>query len=222
MDNKFKVGDIVTCVDSVGCAGISKGRDYTIVATYEGYVSVLDYWGQESSYSTFRFELKEDTKPVSNHKFKVGDKVRQSDKSTYMFGTDTPGTKGVIGTITRIPDKDSAVYTVDFGYVGYDVSDWTMTEEELELVQSVESVPVPQSGKIKSDGGSSTYYQFPDGAKELNDLIEHKDMSFARGNMFKALYRLGEKEGIDVGYDLNKMQLFLDRLKEMHKKGKRL
>ncbi len=144
MTNKFKVGDIVTCVDSVGCAGISKGRDYTVLATYDGYVNVLDYWGQESSYSTFRFKLKEETTTVSTN------------------------------------------------------------------------------GKIKSDGGSSAYYQFPDGAKELNDLIEHKDMSFARGNMFKALYRLGEKEGIDVGYDLNKMQLFLDRLKEMHKKGKRL
>ena len=81
---------------------------------------------------------------------------------------------------------------------------------------------VHKTGKVKSDGGSSTYYFLPKGATELNDLIEHKGMSFARGNLFKALYRLGEKEGTDVGYDLNKFQLFLDRLKEMHRKGQRL
>ena len=177
---------------------------------------------------------------MTNHKFKVGDKVCQSDISTYMFGTGTQGTKEVIGTVKALPDEDSDIYVVDFGQVGYEASNWVMYENELELVQSVESVqseaplvvlalgqsnmaaPASTSGKTKSDGGSSAYYQFPDGAKELNDLIEHKDMSFARGNLFKALYRLGEKEGIDVPYDLKKMKLFLKRLKKMHKKGKRL
>jgi len=76
--------------------------------------------------------------------------------------------------------------------------------------------------KIKSDGGSSSYYMLPDGAKELNDLIEHKGMSFARGNLFKALYRLGEKDGIGTEYDLNKLQYFLDRLKGMYSAGRRL
>lgn len=77
-------------------------------------------------------------------------------------------------------------------------------------------------GPVISDGGSSTYYFLPKGATELNDLIEHKEMSFARGNIFKALYRLGEKAGTDVEYDLNKIELFLERLREMHKKGGRL
>lgn len=76
--------------------------------------------------------------------------------------------------------------------------------------------------KVKSDGGSSTYYFLPKDATELNDLIEHKNMSFARGNLFKALYRLDEKDGIDAEYDLNKCQLFLDRLRGMARSGKRL
>lgn len=75
---------------------------------------------------------------------------------------------------------------------------------------------------VKSDGGSSTYYFLPKGATELNDVIEFKNMSFARGNMFKALYRLGNKAGTDVEYDLNKIELFLGRLREMHKKGQPL
>lgn len=78
------------------------------------------------------------------------------------------------------------------------------------------------TGPVKSDGGSSTYYFLPKGATELNDLIEFKEMSFARGNIFKALYRLGNKAGTDVEYDLNKMQLFLDRMREMNRKGQRL
>lgn len=74
----------------------------------------------------------------------------------------------------------------------------------------------------RSDGGSSSYYHIPKDATDLQDLIEDKEMSFARGNLFKALYRLGEKEGIDHAYDLNKMQWFLDRMKRMHSRGLRL
>lgn len=76
-----------------------------------------------------------------------------------------------------------------------------------------------EPGPVKSDGGSSSYYFLPEGATELNDLIEAKQMSFARGNIFKALYRLGNKVGTDVEYDLNKIELFLGRLREMHRKG---
>lgn len=68
---------------------------------------------------------------------------------------------------------------------------------------------------FKSDGGSSEYYQLPTGSYELNDLIEHKNMSFALGNIFKACYRLGEKQGTDRDYDLNKIIYFANRLKEM-------
>lgn len=82
--------------------------------------------------------------------------------------------------------------------------------------------PSKAKPKVTSDGSSSAYYFLPKGATELNDLIEHKEMSFARGNIFKALYRLGEKEGIDVEYDLNKIELFLERLRDMNRKGRRL
>jgi hypothetical protein len=47
---------------------------------------------------------------------------------------------------------------------------------------------------VTSDGGSTSYYELPPHATELNDLIEHKGMSFALGNIFKACYRFGEKD----------------------------
>ena len=64
-----------------------------------------------------------------------------------------------------------------------------------------------------SGGGSSSYYKIPKDAKELNDLIEFKDMSFAVGNIFKACYRLGEKDSVGKEYDIDKMMWFTGRLK---------
>ena len=66
---------------------------------------------------------------------------------------------------------------------------------------------------ISTDGGSTSYYQLPEGATELNDLIEHKRMSFALGNIFKACYRFGEKDAASRLYDLNKIIYFAERLK---------
>lgn len=65
---------------------------------------------------------------------------------------------------------------------------------------------------IKSDGGSTSYYELPKAASELNDLIEHKGMSFALGNIFKACYRFGEKDAASRLYDLNKIIFFAERL----------
>ena len=74
-------------------------------------------------------------------------------------------------------------------------------------------------GMGKSDGGSTEYYELPEHATELKHLISHRGMSFARGNVFKACYRLGEKEGADVLYDLRKMQFFVQDMIEMHERG---
>jgi hypothetical protein len=71
----------------------------------------------------------------------------------------------------------------------------------------------PIEKKIKSDGGSTGYYAIPTGATDLIDLIEYKKMSFSLGNIFKACYRLGEKEGNDLLYDLNKIIFFAERMK---------
>ena len=82
----------------------------------------------------------------------------------------------------------------------------------------VQSAPVEQP-KVKSDGGSTSYYELPSSAKELNDLIEYKNMNFALGNIFKACYRFGEKDGAEKIYDLNKIIYFAERLKTMVEKG---
>ena len=74
--------------------------------------------------------------------------------------------------------------------------------------------PMPEDPeKIASDGLSTQYYELPEDASEIQDLIEHKNMNFAVGNIFKACYRLGEKAGQDNLYDLNKIIWFAEREK---------
>lgn len=63
----------------------------------------------------------------------------------------------------------------------------------------------------RSDGSSTDYYKIPVGSTDLIDLIEHKNMNFAIGNIFKACYRLGQKEGNDDAYDLRKIIFFAER-----------
>ncbi len=76
--------------------------------------------------------------------------------------------------------------------------------------------------KTRSDGGSTAYYTIPEHARELRHLISHKNMSKSRGDVFKACYRLGEKEGVDLMYELNKMEFFVQDLKDMYERGEHI
>ena len=60
-------------------------------------------------------------------------------------------------------------------------------------------------------GSTPSQYALPNGARELQDLIEHRGMNFAVGNIFKACYRLGTKDGVSAEYDLNKIIFFANR-----------
>ena len=107
-----------------------------------------------------------------------------------------------------------------------DYVDWSQAPEwanywHLSLQERPEADTLG-TGKVKSDGGSTGYYEVPDHATELRHLISHKGMSKSRGDIFKACYRLGEKEGADVLYDLNKMEFFIQDLKEMYNRGEHL
>ena len=63
----------------------------------------------------------------------------------------------------------------------------------------------------KPGGSTPSQYAIPEGATQLQDLIEYRNMNFAVGNIFKAAYRLGEKENVSKEYDLNKIIWFAER-----------
>lgn len=92
------------------------------------------------------------------------------------------------------------------------------TQESYE--DGIKRMDKEADNKITSDGKATAYYDFPKGASTLNDIIEFKDMNFARGNIFKAAYRLGEKNGIDDEYDLNKIIYYAERMLNVIKNKK--
>ena len=62
-----------------------------------------------------------------------------------------------------------------------------------------------------SDGGSSPYYAILPDEKDAQDIIERKGMNFARGNVFKAAWRMGEKDVASELYDWRKIKWFAER-----------
>ena len=98
------------------------------------------------------------------------------------------------------------------GTTADDLSDVTPTPDMLDLTRSFseEGTSVTEQSE-RSGGWSSPYYMLPEGARELGDLIEHKDMNFNVGNIFKAAYRLGDKKGTTRIYDLEKIIWFAER-----------
>jgi hypothetical protein len=60
-------------------------------------------------------------------------------------------------------------------------------------------------------GSTPSQYAIPEDAENLQDLIEHRNMNFAMGNMFKAIYRFGNCEHSDPLRDLNKIIWFANR-----------
>ena len=61
---------------------------------------------------------------------------------------------------------------------------------------------------VQDGGGGKNYYDLPPGAEQLLDLIEHRNMNGNVKDIFKACYRLGQKEGTSEEYDLRKMVLY--------------
>jgi hypothetical protein len=71
----------------------------------------------------------------------------------------------------------------------------------------------------RKSGGSTSYYELPDNAKELGDLINYKNMSHALGEIFCSAYRMKdngeEKRNIEkIIYYSNKL---LDYYNSSHK-----
>ena len=68
-------------------------------------------------------------------------------------------------------------------------------------------------------GGGKNYYDLPEGATQLLDLIEDRNMNGNIKDIFKACYRLGKKDGTSMQYDLRKMVLY--SLRELGRVTKR-
>lgn len=62
----------------------------------------------------------------------------------------------------------------------------------------------------KSDGSTASYYELPRYAKELQDLISHKNMNAQIGEIFRACYRYGEVDHSDRLRDAKKIKYYAE------------
>ncbi len=73
--------------------------------------------------------------------------------------------------------------------------------------------------KTLSDGSTAAYYELPKGAKELQDLISHRDMNAQIGEVFRSCYRYGIASHSDKLRDAKKIKFYIDaeikRLEEL-------
>ncbi len=161
---------------------------------------------------------------VESRKFKVGDKV--------IAVKDTPQVpEGFIGYIVENGST--------FGYAvrgEHSVATEYFEEHELELLSVSKSVcleGVVHSVEIKGTldpehtGGSVNYYKvhvdnpttLPEAYDaEANDIIESLGLTFAEGNLFKAIWRMAadrngkKKKGNNSVYDAEKLVFFAERV----------
>ena len=59
-----------------------------------------------------------------------------------------------------------------------------------------------------SDGSTASYYELPEGAKELQDLISYRNMNAQIGEIFRACYRYGQAAHSDQLRDAKKMRFY--------------
>ena len=63
---------------------------------------------------------------------------------------------------------------------------------------------------VTSDGSTASYYELPAEAKELQDLISHKNMNAQIGEIFRAAYRYGQSSHSDMLRDARKIKFYID------------
>lgn len=61
-----------------------------------------------------------------------------------------------------------------------------------------------------SDGSTADYYKLPEGAKELQDLISHRDMNAQIGEILRAAYRYGYASHSDKMRDAKKIKYYIE------------
>jgi len=231
--DKFKVGDVVVLNQHYGVK-FEEG-DVVRVTKYSAKKDLLpDYDlvyfkrisdGEEAGAYAMRFDTYEDwagypyKEPVRNPGFEVGSYVKALDSNGYFVEGLSYKITSYREWTTLNPNRDTITLETLGGEKvsggGYWVSHFT----PVSYKEAVLSIP-RQSAQISLEvpGGSTpSQYELPADATELQDLIEYRNMNFAVGNIFKAAYRLGTKEGTSAEYDLNKIIFFaqreLDRIK---------
>ena len=156
--NKFKVGDVVKCVDSGDYNNLSVGKEYVLIEIIYGMLEVENDKGIYDYYSPHRFELSNGSANAQqthkSPKFKEGDMV-------YLIGFDCLKPHKLVSTDgdgyftmkfkVMFDDNDSKTFTEDGCYTNSDITPRIVlaTEENrliLNKLLGVEYEPLKLTG----------------------------------------------------------------------------
>lgn len=77
-----------------------------------------------------------------------------------------------------------------------------------------------ESSKERSDGSTASYYELPDGASELQDLISDRNMNAQIGEIFRECYRYGRASHSDEMRGIKKILFYAKaELERLNKQG---
>ena len=78
------------------------------------------------------------------------------------------------------------------------------------LGQEAQLESTMQVSEGTSDGSTASYYELPDGATELQDLISYKNMNAQIGEIFRACMRYGESSHSNELRDAKKIMFYIE------------
>lgn len=79
------------------------------------------------------------------------------------------------------------------------------------VVRYVTGVIMSKGNKLsQSDGSSASYYELPESAEQLQDLISHCDMNAQIGEIFRACYRYGRVAHSPKLRDAKKIKYYIE------------
>ena len=146
-------------------------------------------------------------------------KGRKAVKSTVVreyLEANWPVSKSAIAADTGVSPsyayKMLREYELEQQRLGNISSDGTLTryKETATLEARSPLVHKTQQSVGTSDGSTASYYELPDGASELQDLISHKNMNSQIGEIFRACYRMGEASHSNELRDAKKIKFYID------------
>jgi hypothetical protein len=144
-------------------------------------------------------------------KYEIGDKVRIREDLNEHVGR----IFDVVDDMSKYKGRECEIIFKEGNRyrINLDGGKWSWSDEMIE--GSTEMDKEDSKPQSVDNGGSTSYYALPKGAKDIQDLIEYKDMNFSLGNILKACYRLGNCDHSDRVRDLNKIIWFAERELEL-------
>ena len=116
------------------------------------------------------------------------------------------------------PEVLAAEVGVSESYAAKWLRKWKLAKRNWETSSREQATPANTHVTVEedtppkqvSDGSTASYYELPDGAAELQDLISYKNMNAQIGEIFRACYRMGEASHSDELRDAKKIRFYID------------